>query len=82
MVENHGAQCGFCTPGFICSMAAEYYRPDRAAGGHDCAEHGANGFDLHSLSGNLCRCTGYIKYHQAVRDVILADSQRYLTANK
>lgn len=43
-----GSQCGYCTPGFVCSMAAEYYRPDRD-----------EGFDLHALSGNLCRCTGY-----------------------
>jgi len=55
-----GSQCGYCTPGFVCSMAAEYYRPARtpAAGGCD-HEHGPNGFDLHALSGNLCRCTGY-----------------------
>src|SRR5436190_22847699 len=70
-----GSQCGYCTPGFVCSMAAEYYRADRqstyaasrvdgtsaGADGHGeaDAEHGANGFDLHALSGNLCRCTGY-----------------------
>jgi xanthine dehydrogenase small subunit len=42
-----GSQCGYCTPGFVCSMAAEYYRPERT------------GFDHHALSGNLCRCTGY-----------------------
>ena len=51
-----GSQCGYCTPGFVVSMAAEYYRPDRAAGEMG---HGPNGFDIHSLSGNLCRCTGY-----------------------
>src|SRR5690625_7815209 len=64
MAVRGGSQCGYCTPGFICSMAAEYYRPERAAdavagaaGGsdHHC---GPNGFDPHSLSGNLCRCTG------------------------
>lgn len=44
-----GSQCGYCTPGFVVSMAAEYYREDRPE-----AE-----FDIHSLSGNLCRCTGY-----------------------
>ena len=30
MAVRGGSQCGYCTPGFICSMAAEYYRPDRA----------------------------------------------------
>ena len=53
-----GSQCGFCTPGFVCSMAAEYYRPDRREA-DATAERGANGFDLHAVGGNLCRCTGY-----------------------
>ncbi len=35
-----------------------------------------------ALDGHLCRCTGYVKYHEAVRDVILADSARYLVAAK
>jgi aerobic-type carbon monoxide dehydrogenase small subunit (CoxS/CutS family) len=35
-----------------------------------------------ALDGHLCRCTGYIKYHEAVRDVILADANRYLLASK
>ncbi|MDB5045770.1 MAG: Xanthine dehydrogenase, iron-sulfur cluster and FAD-binding subunit [Deinococcus sp.] len=51
-----GSQCGYCTPGFVMSMAAEYYRPERLAGD---PHHGPNGFDIHALSGNLCRCTGY-----------------------
>jgi xanthine dehydrogenase small subunit len=60
MAVRGGSQCGYCTPGFVCSMAGEYYRPDRApANGNGGAEHGPNGFDLHALSGNLCRCTGY-----------------------
>jgi xanthine dehydrogenase small subunit len=72
MAVRGGSQCGYCTPGFICSMAAEYYRADRSAQGASGAdhasanggpaadhEHGPNGFDLHALSGNLCRCTGY-----------------------
>jgi xanthine dehydrogenase small subunit len=62
MAMRGGSQCGYCTPGFVCSMAAEFYRPDRAARGDADpidGEHGPNGFDLHALSGNLCRCTGY-----------------------
>src|ERR1700689_1848350 len=92
MAVRGGSQCGYCTPGFICSMAAEYYRPDRRPAGttvngsggpwvngssappngsgvngagpadHEHGptgaadhEHGPNGFDLHALSGNLCR---------------------------
>lgn len=62
MAMRGGSQCGYCTPGFVCSMAAEFYRAGRAAtngtGPHDEYE-GGNGFDLHAISGNLCRCTGY-----------------------
>jgi xanthine dehydrogenase small subunit len=66
MAVRGGSQCGYCTPGFVCSMAAEFYRSGRAAtngtgprdGAHD-DYHGENGFDLHAISGNLCRCTGY-----------------------
>ncbi len=69
MAVRGGSQCGYCTPGFVCSMAAEYYRADRAP---DVAaaglERGPNGFDLHALSGNLCRCTGY----RPIRDAAFA----------
>ena len=71
-----GSQCGYCTPGFVCSMAAEYYRKNReVVEAVTCSgtsttpdEHGPNGFDLHALSGNLCRCTGY----RPIRDAAYA----------
>ncbi len=60
MADRGGSQCGYCTPGFVCSMAAEYYRPGRNETTVDeHGEVGPNGFDLQALSGNLCRCTGY-----------------------
>jgi xanthine dehydrogenase small subunit len=69
MAVRGGSQCGYCTPGFICSMAGEYYRPDRAAAVDSSDhEHGPNGFDIHALSGNLCRCTGY----RPIRDAAYA----------
>ncbi len=53
MVDCHGSQCGFCTPGFVMSMWAGYEsRLDTgpAPGRQQLADE---------LSGNLCRCTGY-----------------------
>lgn len=49
MVDTHGSQCGFCTPGFVMSMFA--YRKEHAAPERDSI--------LEALGGNLCRCTGY-----------------------
>jgi xanthine dehydrogenase small subunit len=70
MAIRGGSQCGYCTPGFVCSMAAEYYRSDRRPIGESGTEPecGPNGFELHALSGNLCRCTGY----RPIRDAAYA----------
>jgi xanthine dehydrogenase small subunit len=47
MVAAGGSQCGYCTPGFVVSLFCEFYR------------EGRRDFDPESISGNLCRCTGY-----------------------
>lgn len=49
LVDFHGSQCGFCTPGFIMSMFA-LSKNKPSADQHDILE---------ALAGNLCRCTGY-----------------------
>lgn len=51
MVDFHGSQCGFCTPGFVMSLFAQYL-----AGGEAAVDRPGL---LRALSGNLCRCTGY-----------------------
>jgi xanthine dehydrogenase small subunit len=53
MVECHGSQCGFCTPGFVMSLWSTY-RTHQAAGTRPTRQQLAD-----DLSGNLCRCTGY-----------------------
>ncbi len=60
---NHGAlQCGYCTPGMILSTKA-------------LLDENANPSDdeiSNALGGNLCRCTGYTKIFEAVRDSAVA----------
>ncbi|MFP5347695.1 MAG: xanthine dehydrogenase small subunit [Actinomycetes bacterium] len=139
MAIRGGSQCGYCTPGFVCSMAAEYYRPGRAgavqpgvsgsasgttaspplvpirnleartngvphhaaaqhgqstphqAGAEEKSsvsederdhEHGPNGFDLHALSGNLCRCTGYRPIRDAAYALDSPDEDDVLAARR
>ena len=53
MVECHGSQCGFCTPGFVMSLWSAYEHHN-AHGSRPSRQQLAD-----ELSGNLCRCTGY-----------------------
>jgi xanthine dehydrogenase small subunit len=57
MAEGGGSQCGYCTPGFVVSMFAEYYRRERPA------------WDPEAIAGNLCRCTGYRPIRDAMRSL-------------
>ena len=64
LVQCHGSQCGFCTPGFVMSLFALY--EDKK--GQPISRQTAQG----ALSGNLCRCTGYrpiLDAAQAMQDL-------------
>jgi aerobic carbon-monoxide dehydrogenase small subunit len=55
--ENHALQCGFCTPGFL--MTAYAFLKD--------TPHPTEDQIREAISGNLCRCTGYVPIVQAIR---------------
>jgi carbon-monoxide dehydrogenase small subunit len=55
--EARALQCGFCTPGFLMSLVA-FLRENPDPSDAEIRE---------ALSGNLCRCTGYVSIHQAVK---------------
>ena len=59
MVENHGSQCGFCTPGFIMSLFVLQHE------GNNPTRDEINT----ALAGNLCRCTGYRPIVDAAKQV-------------
>ncbi len=51
IVDCHGSQCGFCTPGFVMSLFTHYLDLDGQPATRDSV--------VNALTGNLCRCTGY-----------------------
>lgn len=66
MVENFGGQCGFCTPGFVMSIANMFERKRQPS------EKNIKNY----LTGNLCRCTGYQPIIDAVKNVEVSKLQR------
>ncbi len=58
-VEHHAVQCGFCTPGMIMSSLAYLKEKNRKISKQEAKE---------AISGNLCRCTGYVKIVDAIVD--------------
>ncbi len=68
LVDHHGSQCGFCTPGFVMALYAHY----RNQGGTSVSEIND------AVAGNLCRCTGYgpiISAAQAMFDYPAPDKE-------
>jgi aerobic-type carbon monoxide dehydrogenase small subunit (CoxS/CutS family) len=73
-IDHFAFQCGYCTAGFLNEAQVLLERLAKKPVARDQLEKTV----ADALDGHICRCTGYIKYHEAVRDVILADAQRYL----
>jgi aerobic-type carbon monoxide dehydrogenase small subunit (CoxS/CutS family) len=73
-VDHFAFQCGYCTAGFLNEGQVLLERLAKKP----VARAELEKVIADALDGHLCRCTGYIKYHEAVRDVILADPKRYL----
>jgi aerobic-type carbon monoxide dehydrogenase small subunit (CoxS/CutS family) len=74
-IEHFAFQCGYCTAGFLNEGQVLLERLTVKPIPRAQLESTI----LEALDGHLCRCTGYVRYHRAVREVILADPDRYLT---
>jgi carbon-monoxide dehydrogenase small subunit len=57
--ENHGLQCGFCTPGMVLAVTSLLNQD----------AHPSDEKIRHYLRGNICRCTGYVKILEAVKSL-------------
>ncbi|MBD3676793.1 MAG: xanthine dehydrogenase small subunit [Rhodobacteraceae bacterium] len=67
LIDHHGSQCGFCTPGFVVSMAVAHLNGERD-------------FD-DRLAGNLCRCTGYAPIIRAAEAAAEAPVPEWMQAD-
>lgn len=59
VVDNSATQCGFCSPGFVMSLTAHCLTPEKSTKEKAIA----------SVSGNICRCTGYKSIEKAAEDI-------------
>jgi len=69
MVEHHGSQCGYCTPGFVMALTGRF---------EEDPEPGEEALRT-ALTGNLCRCTGYLPILEAGRSVARSKGHRPLS---
>ena len=76
LVDCHGAQCGFCTPGFVMTLAAvhEAHQTHQDRDPTACAP--SRGALADALSGNLCRCTGYRPILDAAQQMLAQTGPR------
>ena len=72
MVNYHGSQCGFCTPGFVMSLFSMFKKNSKYTD-YEIKD---------SISGNLCRCTGYLPIIKAARSLRSKNKIDQFTKNK
>ena len=66
-LDHFSFQCSYCTPGFVNAATVLIERLQRAPIPRDRVEEVV----ASALESHICRCTGYVRYYEAVRDVIL-----------
>lgn len=66
-IEHFSFQCGYCTPGFVTGATVLIDKLKRNPVRRDALEAAIT----EALDRHICRCTGYVRYFEAVRDVIL-----------
>jgi aerobic-type carbon monoxide dehydrogenase small subunit (CoxS/CutS family) len=67
-LDQFSFQCGYCTPGFVNAATVLIERLRRSPIPREKVEETV----AEALESHICRCTGYVRYYKAVRDVILA----------
>ena len=70
-VDHFAFQCGWCTPGFVNAATHLLEELARKPVSRENLEERIEA----ALGEHLCRCTGYVRYYEAVRDLVLADPQ-------
>ena len=68
-LDHFAFQCGYCTPGFVNQAQVLVESLARAPAPRADVEARI----VEALDGHICRCTGYVRYYAALREVILAD---------
>lgn len=66
-LEHFSFQCGYCTPGFVNAATVLIERLKRQPVARDQVEATIT----EALNDHICRCTGYVRYYEAVKDVVL-----------
>jgi aerobic-type carbon monoxide dehydrogenase small subunit (CoxS/CutS family) len=67
-LEHFSFQCGYCTPGFVNATTVLIERLRRNPIAKDQVEETI----VDALNEHICRCTGYVRYYEAVKDLVLA----------